>query len=69
MNERTLPDGIIALLNNGNTAIVVDDSCYVICNWNGSDWGKSAWIFSEALEVLKDLPENPNDAEILVIYD
>jgi len=60
---KELPDRTVAVLNEGNTAIVVDDSCYVIRNWNGKEWGWSRWIFVEALEALKMLPDNPNDAE------
>ena len=52
----------VANCNEGNTHIVVDDSCWVIYNnyyLNGG--GFSAWIFPEALEVLKKLPNSPRD--------
>lgn len=57
------PDRTVAVLNNGNTVIVVDDHCYVIRNLKCDDtWGWSAWIFKEALVVIKTLPENPDEA-------
>ena len=64
-NIRMFPHSMVALINNKDTAIVVDDNCYVICNWNGKDWGYSAWIFPEAIEAIKKLPANPNEAVIL----
>ena len=62
MTDKTLPENTVATCNEGNTAIVVDDHCYAIRNWNGKEWGFSAWIFREALEVIKTLPDNPDDA-------
>lgn len=75
MHEIILDNGekatSIATLNDGYTDIIVDDGCYVIVNGgihehadpNKKGRGKfSAWIFKEALVVLKTLPENPNDA-------
>ncbi len=62
---RELPEGAVAVLNEGNTVIVVDDHSYVIENWNGTVWGTSAWIFPEAVLVIKGLPDNPDDAENL----
>ncbi len=59
---RAWPDRTVAILNNGDTAIVVDDHCYVVRNWNGNEWGWSAWIFCEALAALKALPDNPDEA-------
>lgn len=58
-----LPNNTVAILNDGNTVITLDDHCYCIQNWNGERWGYSAWIFQEALEVLKTLPGNPNMAK------
>jgi hypothetical protein len=62
----TYPQGTVAILNNGNTAIVIDDHCYAIRNLNtDGKWGWSAWIFKEALDSLKMLPENPDDAKTI----
>jgi len=57
------PPRTVSVLNNGNTAIVTDDHCYAVRNL-GADgkWGWSAWIFKEALDVLKTLPDNPDEA-------
>lgn len=60
-----LPERTVAILSDGNTAIVVDDHCYAIRNWNGNEWGWSAWIFAEALATLKTLPDNPDVAKTL----
>lgn len=62
MSDKNLPDRTVAVLNEENTVIVVDDHCYVIKNWNGKEFGRSAWIFPEALKVLKNLPDNPDIA-------
>ena len=59
---RAWPESTVVVLNNGNTAIVVDDHCYAVRNWNGNEWGWSAWIFREALAALKTLPDNPDEA-------
>lgn len=59
---RTYPNRTVAVINKGNTAIVVDDGCYCIRNQIGEEWKFSAWIFPEALEALKALPANPSDA-------
>lgn len=61
------PENTVAVINNGNTAIVVDDGCYVIYNQSSDvssskGWGPSAWIFPEALEALKKLPPIPQEA-------
>ena len=58
------PKQTVAILNGGNSVIVVDDHCYAIRNWDGKKWGWSAWIFTEALRVLRTLPENPDEAEL-----
>ena len=62
-NERNYPERTVAVLNNGDTAIVVDDHCYAIRNWSGETWGWSSHIFGEALAALKVLPDNPDEAE------
>lgn len=59
---RAWPERTVAVLNDGNTAIVVDDHCYAIRNWNGNEWGWSAHIFLAALVTLKVLPDNADDA-------
>jgi len=56
------PERTVATANGGDTAIVVDDHCYVVRNWDGTEWAWSAWIYSEALEAIKGLPANPDDA-------
>ena len=67
MNESTnWPERTVAVCNNRNTAITVDDSCYVIKNWTGEEWKNSAWIFPEALQRIKTLPANPNNATDIV---
>jgi hypothetical protein len=59
--------GSLIIFNEGNSCIVIDDGCYVIKNYNGKEWGTSAWIFTEALENLKCLPANPRDAQKALI--
>jgi hypothetical protein len=66
---KTYPPHTVAILNDGNTAIVVDDGCYAIRNSNGEDWGWSAWIFPEALAALKRLPDIPGEAEKVPTID
>jgi len=56
------PSRTVAICNNGNTAIVVDDHCYAIRNWTGKEWGWSSHIFNEALLIIKNLPDNPDKA-------
>lgn len=67
MNEELIQRAV-AIFNDGHSMIVVDDHCYVIMNWNGETWVRSAWIFKEALGVLKSLPDDPDDA-LLVSED
>ena len=59
---RAWPERTVAVLNNGDTAIVVDDHCYAVRNWNGNEWGWSSHIFRDAMAAIKALPENPDDA-------
>lgn len=59
----TPPPRTVAVLNDGNTAIVVDDHCHAIRNWTGEEWGWSSHIFPEASRVLRSLPVLPDDAE------
>lgn len=59
---RPWPERTVAILNNGDTAIVVDDHCYAVRNWTGNEWGWSAHIFREALTALKELPDDPDGA-------
>jgi len=61
------PNRTVAVLNNGDSVIVVDDHCYAIRNKINNEWKWSAWIFPEALSVIKSLPINPDDAKTLVI--
>jgi len=53
---------IVAEFNKGYSHIAVDDHCYVLLN--GGE--PSHWLFKEALQVLRRLPENPDDAWKLV---
>ena len=58
----------VATFNNGSSHIIIDNGCYVIVNRTpviqfeanrpiiGDFYRMSAWIFSEALEALKQLP-------------
>ena len=62
MNNVTYPDTqVIVEFNNGTSIIAIDDNCYVIYNLNNNQWRMSSWIFPEALEILKTLPNNPSD--------
>lgn len=58
---KELPSGEISVVNfnNGYSHIVIDDNSYAILNGNDTDY--SAWIFEEAMQVLKQLPNNPKD--------
>jgi hypothetical protein len=49
---------IVAELNNGFSHIAVDDHCYVLLN--GGEL--SPWWFREALDVLRTLPKDPDEA-------
>lgn len=49
----------VAEFNNGFSHIAIDDHCYLLLN----DKKPSYHIFDEALEVLKQLPNNPDDYE------
>jgi hypothetical protein len=62
---KKLPEHVktVSILNNGNSIITVDDHCYVIRNWTGQEWVSTPWIFKEALNILKDLPDNPDESE------
>lgn len=53
----------ITTFNKGYSHIIVDDGCYVIVNGDPGKLGSSAWIFREALEVLKTLPIDPSEVE------
>ncbi len=68
-NERDRPmdwgtHSYVAEFNEGNSRFVVDDGCYLLIN-RGSDgtWGKSSWVFPEAVKVLKGLPDQAKEAE------
>jgi len=63
---RPPPPDTVAMFNDDNTAIVVDDGCYCIRNWNGKKWGWSSHIFGEALKELKTLPEDTREAKRLL---
>ena len=58
----TYPERTVALFNGDDSVIVVDEQCYAIRTWNGREWRWCAWIFREALDILKTLPDNPDDA-------
>ena len=55
MNQKKYPKRTVAVFNNGNSVIVVDDGCYAIQNYGKGEWGWSAWIFPEALIELQKL--------------
>lgn len=67
--SRAWPERTVAVLNNGDSVIVVDDHCYAMKNWNGYKWGWSAFVFREAVTALKALPDNPDDAVTVVTND
>lgn len=52
------PIATLASESGGRAQIGIDDSCYVLylLQEDGS-YKRTAWIFSEAHEVLKDLPD------------
>lgn len=60
-NPSTFPNNTLCVFNNGNTAIVVDDNCYVVKNWNGSEWKSSAHVFPEAVRHILKLDATPNN--------
>ncbi len=47
----------VAQFNKGYSHIVVDDGCWIIMNGRET----SSWIFDEAVQVLKQLPNSPSD--------
>jgi len=53
---------VVAELNGGHSHIIVDDHCYILFN----EGKPSSWWFLEALEVLRRLPENPDEAPLFV---
>lgn len=59
------PENTIAVLNNNNTVVTVDDHCYVLKNRIGNKWLTTHHIFAEAVRVLIDLPLDPNAAIFL----
>lgn len=62
--KENYPERTVAVLNDGNTVIVVDDHCYVIRNRGlNNEWGWSSHIFYEASQLLRKLPVNPDDAK------
>ena len=63
--QNDLPESAVAVLNNGNSAIVVDDGCYCVKNRTEKGWGLSAWVFPEALQVMKGLPDDPRAASLI----
>ena len=62
---KVYPQTTVAIFNNKESVIIVDDHCYVINNQVGREWKTSAWIFKEALEELRKLPQNPDKAVLL----
>ena len=54
----------VAVFNDGYSRIVIDDNCWVVKN--GDNY--SEWIFEEAMEVLKQLPNKPNDYKPLLDF-
>ena len=63
IKDENLPENTVAVFNDGNSVIVVDDHCYCLKNKNDEGrWGFRAWIFKEALDVIKAMPDYPDDA-------
>ena len=62
MMARIYPEETVALFNEGNSVIIVDDHCYVVKNWNGDKWGNSSWLFKEAILEIRNLPIDPDQA-------
>ena len=58
----------VATFNNGFSHIVVDDNDWVIANGHDGDARFSSWIFPEAMEVLKQLPNSPLDYQPYAEY-
>lgn len=54
----------IAQFNDNFSHICVDDHCYTLVNGNDElGYKKSYHLFDEAIKVLKQLPDSPNDYE------
>jgi len=51
----------VATFNHEFSHIVVDDSVWVVANGEDGKLVFSSWIFPEAIEVLKSLPDDPLD--------
>jgi len=62
-DEPVAPDNAVAVFNKGNSCFIVDDGCYVLCNYVRDNWVQSTHIFKEALAYLMRLPANPIDAQ------
>ena len=54
----------VAIFNDGYSHIIVDDNCWLIVNGDGI----SSWIFDEAMEVLKQLPNKPSNYKPYMNY-
>lgn len=61
--RKTYPPQTVAIFNDGFSVIVVDDHCYCVKNRKDDDWAFSAWIFREAIDALRDLPDDPDEAK------
>ena len=59
------PHNTIAVLNNNNTVIVIDDHCYVLKNKIDNKWLNTSHIYAEASRILQTLPLDPNHALFL----
>ncbi|MCB1711558.1 MAG: hypothetical protein KDH96_03480 [Candidatus Riesia sp.] len=59
------PENTIAVLNNENTVITIDDHCYVLKNRINDKWLSTHHIFAEANRILQTLPLDPNHALFL----
>ncbi len=62
-NEPEPPNNAVVVFNKGNSCLIVDDGCYVICNYVSNNWVQSTHIFKESLAYLLRLPVNPIDAQ------
>lgn len=54
----------VACFNKGYSHIAVDDNCWIVVNGDRM----SPWIFAEAMEVLKTLPNKPSEYKPLADF-
>jgi hypothetical protein len=57
------PENTLKVFNAGYSVLTVDDGCYVIKNRRENGlWTPATHIFSEAVRIIKEMPEDPNYA-------